>query len=85
MRLSTDMEHIYLFNVYLPCDTTNHEKLCKYNNILTDIAKCCAENGVSNCIIGGDMKTDLSRVKSGNTINLQKFISEKNLYFVLKR
>ena len=31
IRLSTDMGHIYLFNVYLPCDTTNHENLCEYN------------------------------------------------------
>ena len=51
VRLSTDMGHICLFNVYLPCDTTNHENLSKYNIILTDIAKCCAENDVSNCII----------------------------------
>ena len=69
IRLSTDMGHIYLFNVYLPCDTTNHENLCEYNMVLTDIAKCCAENDVSNCIIGGDLNTDLSRVKSGNTMS----------------
>ena len=43
MRLGTDMGHIYLFNVYLPCDTTNHENLCDYNIMLTDIAKCCAD------------------------------------------
>ena len=84
IRLSTDMGHIYLFNVYLPCDTTNHENLCEYNMVLTDIAKCCAENDVSNCIIGGDMNTDLSRVKSGNTISLHKFVSEEILSFVLK-
>ena len=46
--------------------------------------KCCAENDASNCIIGGDMNTVLSRVKSGNTISLHKFISEENLSFVLK-
>ena len=52
--------------------------------VLIDIAKCYAENGVSNCIIGGDMNTDLSRVKSGNTISLHKIITEENLSFVLK-
>ena len=52
--------------------------------VLTDIAKCCAENDVSNCIIGGDMNTDLSRVKSGNMISLHKFVSEEILSFVLK-
>ena len=51
IRLSTDMGHIYLFNVHLPCDTTNYENLCEYNMVLTDIAKCYAENGVSNCIL----------------------------------
>ena len=60
------------------------ENLCEYNMILTDIAKCCAEKGVSKCIIGGDMNTDLSRVKSCNTISLHKFISEENLSLVLK-
>ena len=49
---------------------TNHEKLCEYNMILTEIAKCCTQNDVSNCIICGDMNTDLSRVKSVNTISL---------------
>ena len=82
--LHTIMGHTYLFNVYSPCDTTIHEYLCECNMILTDIAKCCAENDVSNCIIGGDMNTDLSRVKSGNAISLHKFISEENLSFVLK-
>ena len=59
--------------IYLPCDKTNHENLCEYNMMLTDIAKCCAENDVSYCIIGSDLNTDLS----GNTISLQKFISKK--------
>ena len=30
------------------------------------------------------MNTDLSRVKSGNTISLHKFVSEEILSFVLK-
>ena len=76
--------HIYSMYINQPCDTTIHENLCECNTILTDIAKCCAENDVSNCIIGGDMNTDLSRVKSGNAISLHKFISEENLSFVLK-
>ena len=44
----------------MPGDTNTNQHLCNYNMILTDIAKCCDENGVLNCIIGEDMNTDLS-------------------------
>ena len=36
--------------------------------ILTDIAKYYDENGILNCVIGGDMNTDMSQTKSGNTV-----------------
>ena len=41
IRVNTDMGLVYLFNVYMPCDTNTNEHLCDYNNImiLTDIAK----------------------------------------------
>ena len=50
--VNTDMGLVYLFNVYMPCDTNTNEHLCDYNMILTDIAKYCDENGVLNCVIG---------------------------------
>ena len=74
---------MYLFNVYMPCDTSNNENLFQYNMILSDIAKCCIDNSISDCIIGGDMNTGISRICSGNTISLQKFAAEENLSLTL--
>ena len=59
----------------MPGDTNTNQHLCNYNMILTDIAKCCDENGVLNCIIGEDMNTDMSRTKSGNTVSLRYYSS----------
>ena len=83
LRLTTNIGVIFLFNVYMPCDTANHVHLFEYNTILSDIAKCCTDNGVLNCIIGGDINTDLSRLYSGNTISLQKFVAQENLSLAL--
>ena len=83
LRLTTNIGVVFLFNVYMPCDTANHVHLFEYNTILSDIAKCCTDNGVLNCIIGGDINTDLSRLYSGNTISLQKFVAQENLSLAL--
>ena len=81
--VNTDMGLVYLFNVYMSCDTNTNEHLYDYNMILTDIAKYYDENGVLNCVIGGHMNTDMSRTKSGNTISLRNFIRDENLNLVL--
>ena len=41
------------------------------------------DNSVSNCIIGGDENTDISRICSENTISLQKFVAEENFSLAL--
>ena len=83
IRLNTDLGYVYLFNVYMPCDTSNNEHLFEYNMILSDISKCCIDNSISNCIIGGDMNTDMSRICSGKTNSLQMFVAEENLSLAL--
>ena len=83
IRVNTDMGQVHLFNVYIPCDRNTNEHLCDCNIILTDIAKCCDENGVSNSIIDGDMNTDMSETKSGSTVSLRNFISNKKFNLVL--
>ena len=83
LRLTTNIGVVFLFNVYMPCDTANHVHLFEYNTILSDIAKCCTDNGVLNCVIGGDINTDLSRLYSVNTISLQKFVAQENLSLAL--
>ena len=64
-------------------DTSNNEHLFEYNMILSDISKCCIDNSISNCIIGRYVNTDTSRICSGNTISLQKFVAEENLSLAL--
>ena len=83
IRLNTHIGYVYLFNVYMSCDTSNNEHLFEYNMILSDISKCCIDNSVSNCIIGCDVNTDISRICSGNTISLQKFVAEENFSLAL--
>ena len=44
----------------MSCDTANHKHLFEYHMILSDIAKCCTDNGVLKCIISGDIKLILT-------------------------
>ena len=81
--LNTDLGYVYLFNVYMPCDTRNNEHLFEYHMILRDISKCCIDNSISNCIIGVDVNTDIARICSGNTISLQKLVAGENLSLAL--
>ena len=83
LRFTTNIGVAFLFNVYMPCDTANHEHLFEYNTILSGIAKCCTDNSALDCIIGGDINTVLSRIHSSNTISLQKFVTHENLSLAL--
>ena len=50
--------------------------------MLSTISTFLHDNNVINCIIGGDLNTDLSLVRSGNTISLNNFISNESLSMV---
>ena len=50
--------------------------------MLSTISTFLHDNNVVNCIIGGDLNTDLSRVRSGNAISLNNFISNESLSMV---
>ena len=50
--------------------------------MLSTISTFLHDNNVVNCIISGDLNTDLSRVRSGNTISLKNFISNESLSMV---
>ena len=52
--------------------------------MLSVISNFCATHNVENCVIDGDLNTDMSRTKSGNSISLQNFMDEKNLFLVFK-
>ena len=70
IRLSASIGHIYIFNVYMPCDSSINSNLEEYNEVLSVISYFCATHNVENCVIGGDLNTDMSHTKSGNSINL---------------
>ena len=68
----------------MPCDSSTNSNLEEYNEVLSVISNFCATHNVENCIIGGDLNTDMSRTKSGNSISLQNFMDEENLSLVFK-
>ena len=37
IRLSTNVGYVYLFNVYMPCDSTTNTNLDDYNEVLSDL------------------------------------------------
>ena len=38
MKLSTSIGHIYLYNIYMPCDASNNMYLQQYNDVLSHIS-----------------------------------------------
>ena len=70
-----------MYTCHVSSKNTNLEE---YNEGLSVILNFCATHNVENCVIGGDLNTDMSRTKSGNSINLQNFMDEENLFLVLK-
>jgi len=84
MKIKTKFGDLYVFNVYLPCDTANNDNLHEFIDVLSVITSCLETNKVEFCLIFGDMNTDLSRVFSGNTISLKLFVEKENLNFVIQ-
>ena len=83
IRLSTSVGYIYIFNVYMPCDSTTNANLDDYNDVLSVISHFCATHNVVNCVIGGDLNTDVSRIRSGNTISLHNYMDKENLFLAI--
>ena len=83
IRLSTNVGYVYVFNVYMSCDSTTNTNLADYNEVLSVISNFCATHNVVNCVIGGDVNIDILRIKSGNTIRLQNFIEKENLFLAI--
>ena len=48
------------------------------------VSNFCAIHNVENCVIGGDLNTDMLRTRSRNSISLQNFIDKENLFLVFK-
>ena len=82
IRLSASIGYIYILNVYMPCDSSTNSNLEEYNEVLSVISNYCATHNAENCIIGGDLNTDMS--KSGNSISLQNFMDKEILFSVFK-
>ena len=84
IKLNTKFGMLYIFNVYMSCDTTSNDHIEEYNYVLSCISTCLYQNEVEYCIIAGDLNTDLIRHSSGNTISLHSFIEHEHLAYVLK-
>ena len=67
------------------CDNSTDSNLEEYNEVLSVISNFCATHNVENCVIGGDLNTDMPRTKSRNSISLQNFMEEENLFLVFKK
>ena len=76
---------LYIFNVYMPCDTTSNDHIEESNYVLSCISTCVHQNEVEYCIIAGDLNIDLIRHSSGNTISLNSFMWHDHLAYALKR
>ena len=85
IKLITESCTVFIFNVYLPCDTMRNDNLQDYNEVLSTISTCLSQYNAEYCVIAGDLNTDLSRVNSGNTISLKAFVDEENLCFGLDK
>ena len=85
--LQIKIEHglLYVFNVYMPCDSTNNDNLQEYNETLSIISTCMSQHKINYCVIAGDLNTDLTRIHSGNSISLNTFVEKENLGYVLKK
>lgn len=79
IRIKAQFGFLYVFNVYMPCDTYSNEYLQEYNDVLSTISKCLYQHKIEYCLIFGDMNTDLSRHRSGNTISLTSSVQNENL------
>ena len=67
----------------MPCDSTTNANLDDYNDVLSVISHFCATHNVVNCVIGGDLNTDVSRIRSGNTISLHNYMDKENLFLAI--
>ena len=51
IKLGTPSYELYVFNVYLPCDTNNENDLYDYTEVLSIISHYCCNNQVTHRII----------------------------------
>ena len=84
IRFKAKFGLLYIFNVYMPCDNTSPNNFCEYNKVLSIISTYINTHNVVYCIIGGDMNTDIIRIKSTNTISSNNFIVNEDMKLVIK-
>ena len=83
LSLQIDKITVYLFSVYMPCDTNESSNRNEYESILSEISTLCIKYCAEFVCIAGDMNTDLSRIDSWHTQTLLEFIDYENLYVPL--
>ena len=62
---------LFIYNIYMPCDTNNVDNYLAFNNVLSSLSVSLMLNKVKYCILRGDMNYDLSRrTESRNVTSL---------------
>ena len=84
IQLKAKFGLLNIFKVHMPCDNTSPNNFCEYNKVLSIISTYINTHTVVYCIIGGDMNTDMIRIKSTNNISLNNFIVNEDMKLVIK-
>ncbi|ELU02058.1 hypothetical protein CAPTEDRAFT_218117 [Capitella teleta] len=73
-----------LINAYMPCDSHNIVLNDEYKEILNDVESVIVlHHEIDHVIIGGDLNTDISRVRSVHSAMLKEFCTRLSLRFCL--
>ena len=75
---------LLIINAYMPCDSHNVIDSDLYREIISEIETIMNLNhDVDYVIIGGDLNTDVSRVRSANSVMLENFCTRSGLRLCL--
>jgi hypothetical protein len=73
-----------LINAYMPCDSHNIVLNDEYKEILNDVESVIVlHHEIDHVIIGGDLNTDISRMRSVHSAMLKEFCTRLSLRFCL--
>ena len=79
-----DFPKMLLFNVYMPCDSNNADGNDLFREILSDIESIMSLNeDIDHVIIGGDLNSDVSRLRSSHAGQVTDFCSHNGLRLCL--
>ena len=83
--ITIDEVNFLFINVYMPCDLNVHSTTILYQDVLHDIDSCISNHDdIEYVIIGGDLNTDVTRLRSNHTNALRAFCQRNDLQLCLE-